>query len=628
MVDFNVFDSILDAVFVVMGDGKIVYCNDPAATLCQTSARRVIGKVLISDLITSATPGILPFNEESQGRTSPSPYLETEIGFTKDGSVGKVQLAVRPLDEEHWAFFLRDVTLEEALHSKYRSELAQKEDYARNLEKLVEARTAELRSVNQTLNAILDSLGQGFFTFNNYGDTGEVFTKACEDILEGTPKSRKAWVVLGVPEGELKQFQMWTDSLFKELLPFEDLKSLGPSNYPHSKGKFIVLDYYPIRREGSSISDVVVVATDKTAEHEAQKALEAERQFAAMIVKYTKNKDQFLQFLASVRQSIDRLTTLAHQPWTSASAGESFRILHTLEGEAGTFSLNDLRHLSREPQNILHTSKEGLTAEALSAYSQSLENLRLGFEKFLNDQRDLIKIPQGEISRTLEVQQASVTKFLDEVKRLPSSAKVYEGGLDLFLREPIENRLRYYDGLVHSVAEKLGKKVHPIRIHGGEIRIFPEAYERFFSSLVHAFRNAVDHGLESPEEREWGGKDPAGLISVDVTSSAKGIHLEISDDGKGIDPAVIRKKLAEKFPDKDFSKATDEEVIQEVCNPGFSSRDSVGEFSGRGVGLDALKEEVLRIGGTLRLESKVNQGTKIEIDLPNLSGDSAMLRSA
>lgn len=628
MIDFNVFDSILDAVFVVTGDGKIVYCNDPAATLCQTSARRVIGKALISDLITLATPGILPFNEESQGRTSPSPYLETEITFAKDGSAGKVQLAVRPLDGANWVFFLRDVTLEEALHSKYRSELAQKEDYARNLEKLVEARTAELRSVNQTLNAILDSLGQGFFTFNNYGDTGEVFTKACEEILEGIPKSRKAWVVLGVPEGEMKQFEMWMDSLFKELLPFEDLKGLGPSNFPHSKGKFVVLDYYPIRREGSAISDVVVVATDKTAEHEAQKALEAERQFAAMIVKYTKNKDQFLQFLASVHRSIDSLMGMARQPWTSASANESFRILHTLEGEAGTFSLSDLRQLSREPQNILHASKEGLSEKALDAYSQSLKNLKQGFEKFLHDYRDLIKIPQGEVSRTLEVSQTSVAKFLGEVKKLPSSTRVFESGMDLFLREPVENRLRYYDGLVQSVAERLGKKVHPIRINGGEIRIFPEAYERFFASLVHAFRNAVDHGLESPEEREWGGKDPSGLISVGVSSSDKGIHFEISDDGKGIDPAIIRKKLAEKFPDKDFSKASDEEVIQEVCNPGFSSRDAVGEFSGRGVGLDALKEEVLRIGGSLRLESKVNQGTKIEIDLPYLSGDSAMLRSA
>lgn len=630
MVDYSIFDSILDSAFIVDGDGKIVYCNDAAATLCQTSVRRLTGKVVLSDLLHVAEPNIFPFTADSQGRLSPTSFIETEFKLLKVERTGKVQLAIRPVDETSWAFFLRDVSLEEALHTKYRSELAQKEDYARNLEKLVEARTAELASVNQTLNAILDSLGQGFFTFNTYGDAGEVYTKACEDILEGAPKGRKAWVVLGVPDKELKQFQSWMDSLFKEVLPFDDLKPLGPSNFPHSKGRHVVLDYFPIRRDQTSITDVVVVATDKTAEYQAQKALEAERLYASMIVKFTKNKDQFLSFLASVRISMKQLKGLAESKWSAESVNESFRILHTLEGEAGTFSLSELRRLSRECQHVLEPFKgeANVPLRPVLSYLNSLKALSAGFEAFLVEQKDLIKLPDGEVSRTLEIPHADISAFLNDVKSLPSGDTMFAKGLDMFLKEPVEKRLKYFDGLIQTVAERLGKKVKPLKIQGGDLRIFPEPYERMFSSLVHAFRNAVDHGLESPEDREWGGKDPAGLISIMVKPSNRGMSLIVKDDGRGIDPAVIRKKLSDKFPEKDYASMSDEEIIQQVCQPGFSSRESVGEFSGRGVGLDALREEVVKVGGTLQVKSKVNEGTEIDIFIPDLSGSSSSLRSA
>ncbi|NJM09771.1 MAG: hypothetical protein HC883_02430 [Bdellovibrionaceae bacterium] len=178
------------------------------------------------------------------------------------------------------------------------------------------------------------------------------------------------------------------------------------------------------------------------------------------------------------------------------------------------------------------------------------------------------------------------------------------------------------------LVERLGKKVKPLLVEGGDLRIYPEPYQRLFSNLVHAFRNAVDHGLESPDEREWSGKDPAGQICVKVESLKGEIHMAISDDGKGIDPAVIREKLKSKFPQKDFTSQSDDEIIQFVCMPGFSSRESVGEFSGRGVGLDALREEVLKMGGHLHLKSKVGVGTTIELRFPELADEPAMLRSA
>ncbi len=621
MVDFSVFDSILDCAFVVDGEGKIIYCNDPGATFCQSSVRRINGKLKLSDLIAVQTPNVLPFNETSEGRLEPSPYMETEFTILKDGKTGKAQMAVRPLDGGHWVFFIRDVSLEEALHSKYRSELSQKEEYARNLEKLVEARTAELNLVNQTLKAILNSLGQGFFTFNADGECGSVFTKACEEILEGTPKNRKAWEVLGVQQGELEQFKKWSESVFKEFLPFEDMKGLGPDIYPHSQNKRVVLDYFPIRREADKISDVVVVATDKTAEFEAQKALENERQFASMVVKYMKNKEQFLQFLASVRQSFKPLRAMALKPMNSEELNESFRILHTLEGEAGTFSLAELKQLSRVCQHILEPfkGKSQLDGPSLGEYGEALAGMENHFEAFLKANNGIFNVPEGDVARTVEISLPSLHQFLSELEEDPSNPGLSLRFQEQFLKIPMESCLKYFDGLIQGVAERVDKRVKPLLIEDGGLRIYPEPYQKIFSGLVHAFRNAVDHGLETPDEREWGGKDPAGQIKVHVEFQNGFFHMDISDDGKGIDPAVIREKLKSKFPYKDFTSQSDEEIIQSVCMPGFSSRESVGEFSGRGVGLDALREELLRAGGSLHIQSKVGEGTVIHLEFPEVS---------
>src|ERR1044072_2307774 len=179
MAELAVFVYLLHSFFVVDGDGKIVYCNEMAATLCQSSVRRLSGKAMFHDVLEFKEPGLLPFNTESHGRNSPSPQIETAYTFKKIEKAGKTQLTVRPIgDGKHWVFFMHDVSLEETLAAKYKAELQKTEEYARSLEKMVEARTAELRKVNQTLNAILDSLGQGFFTFNVEGNCGEVFTRA------------------------------------------------------------------------------------------------------------------------------------------------------------------------------------------------------------------------------------------------------------------------------------------------------------------------------------------------------------------------------------------------------------------------------------------------------------------
>lgn len=643
MADYSVFDSFLDSVFVVDTNLKVLYCNDPAANLCQTSVRRILGKSVLSDLI-KFSDITLPFPEIISGQNTPGSYIETEFSLLKAEKVGKVQLVVHPIGEGCYTVIMHDVGLEEALHSKYRAELAQKEgyineleearrkleDYSRNLEAIVSERTLELRKLNETLSAVLNSLGQGFLTFNKAGETGKVYTKACAEIMGTAPDGKNIKQLLRIDEAKISEFDMWLKALFSEALPFDNLKVLGPSTLPLTADKHITLDYYPLR-QNDQLTEVVTVATDKTAEWRAQLELERERQYASMVVRYVKNKDQFLQFLISLKKNLGAVEAIARSVMSQDQIDEAFRVLHTIEGEAGTFSVMSIRNLAKEAQKILEPLRKNQASigEVQKQFLDSVLELQSHLIQFLKENSHLIKLPKEGNSRTVEIEADDLRNFANQMSRDGVAKNLISDFFDTFLIEPVEKRFSAFEGLVQDVAIRLGKKIKPLVIVGGETKIHPEPYANFFASLVHVFRNAVDHGIEPPDERGWIEKDEAGQIQISFEQKGQYYLLRIEDDGQGIDRSRLRKKLSERFPNQDFANLGDDELIQCIFLPGFSSRETIGEFSGRGVGMDAVKAEVSRIGGTVKVFSEEGKGSRFEFELPVLGFEMLpFLRSA
>lgn len=327
-------------------------------------------------------------------------------------------------------------------------------------------------------------------------------------------------------------------------------------------------------------------------------ALEAECGFAAMIVCLLRNRDQFMRFLVSAQETVVGLVDRAKSGLKSDQLSEEFRILHTLEGEAGTFSIPVLVNAARTSQALLEPFL-GLyetPVEIQSRYLESILRMHSKFEMFIRRHDELFKMNKG------------FEKVLFKV--------------------PLVSRLDYFNHLLQTMSTSLEKKVKPLVIEGGDLLIYPEPYERFFSALVHVFRNAMDHGIETPEQREAIGKPLEGEIRIAAQRRDGRIMITVIDDGRGIDPNAIRSRLLEKFPDCDFSQQSDEQVICNVITPGFSSREEVGEFSGRGLGLDALRKEIFRLGGSLSLTSKWGQGTVIDMHLPDLDHQVNWSRSA
>jgi chemosensory pili system protein ChpA (sensor histidine kinase/response regulator) len=154
-------------------------------------------------------------------------------------------------------------------------------------------------------------------------------------------------------------------------------------------------------------------------------------------------------------------------------------------------------------------------------------------------------------------------------------------------------------------------------------------YARLQIILEHMVRNALDHGIESPDDRVAMGKPTGGRITIDVRKSGGDYLIRLSDDGKGIDPDAIRESAYEKGLEVDVDELTDEEAMRLIFHKGFSTADELSEVSGRGVGMDIVLTELQQIGGDIQIQSALGLGTSFDVRIPsNVSVNGALLVDA
>jgi two-component system chemotaxis sensor kinase CheA len=655
-MDYSFFDSLIDGVFIIDQEKNIIYCNEAAATLTHSSVKRLtkLQNIKISSVISVSEIDYFISEDGTTGKDSPAPVQEMDMFVLKENSSLKVQLSVQPFEDpegnDRWAVMIHDVTLEERLHTKYQGELEQKEDmiaelkdaraqlvqYSKNLEAMVEERTKQVKKANKMLQAIMNSLGQGFLVFDSSGVCGDIYTEACKKILETSPKNKNIADILHLSVGDREQFEQWRTATFSQALPFDSMKELAPKEFRHSEEeRFITLDYFPIFTEDDQLENVVLVATDKTVEHQANLALEKEREFVKMVTKLIRNKNQFSEFLKATKDNIFAIQRILQETKDQLDPDFLFRALHTLEGEAAAFHAWKIRQKLRDFQTQLEPiRKEGRSPE-LEELDQLLEacgHLRSSYYEFIKDNQDIFDLVSLNEERKIELSAKDLLSFAESLEAAGVHKEIVEDFKMEFVFQDVPALLQHYNDAVQQVAQRQEKKVKPIVFENEGVRLLPEAYNKFVASLVHVFRNSVDHGIESPSERAAAGKDEFGHIVVSSKfvelDGQRRIHLIIRDDGKGIDIKKLREKLIkDKGPD-DTARMTDNEVMLSIFEAGVSSRDQVGEFSGRGVGMDAVKDAVQEIGGQIRVDSTFGRETIITIDLPDLSRETASIAAA
>jgi two-component system chemotaxis sensor kinase CheA len=176
---------------------------------------------------------------------------------------------------------------------------------------------------------------------------------------------------------------------------------------------------------------------------------------------------------------------------------------------------------------------------------------------------------------------------------------------------------RRFPRLVRDLSGKLNKRIR-LELDGEDVEADKDVVQDLFDPLMHLMRNSLDHGLEGPEERTRAGKPPEGTIRLSATGQEDQVVIELSDDGRGIDPSALKAKaIARGFVTAEAAaKLSDEEALQLIFLAGFSTVEKVTDLSGRGVGMDVVRSMVARVGGQLTLKSVVGKGTTTTITLP------------
>jgi two-component system chemotaxis sensor kinase CheA len=171
--------------------------------------------------------------------------------------------------------------------------------------------------------------------------------------------------------------------------------------------------------------------------------------------------------------------------------------------------------------------------------------------------------------------------------------------------------------LVRDLSKETGKEIE-LKIKGEETELDKTLIEEINDPLVHLIRNSVDHGIESPDEREEAKKPRSGKIVLDANQEGNNIHITITDDGKGIDPEKIKNHAIKKglITEEKAQELTEKESFNLIFAPGFSTAAKVTNVSGRGVGMDVVKTNVAKLRGSIDIESELGKGTKITISLP------------
>ncbi len=181
---------------------------------------------------------------------------------------------------------------------------------------------------------------------------------------------------------------------------------------------------------------------------------------------------------------------------------------------------------------------------------------------------------------------------------------------------PLAGTFKKMVRLVHDTAIKAGKKVN-LELIGEETEVDKTVIEMISDPLVHIVRNAIDHGLENPEERAGTDKKESGTVTIEARHESGEVWITVSDDGKGMKRDVILNKALEKgLVDGDGSDLRDEDVFKLVFEPGFSTAAQVTEISGRGVGMDVVKKNIEKINGKVDIKSTMGKGSQFKMRIP------------
>lgn len=487
--------------------------------------------------------------------------------------------------------------------ARLNSEIARKnadlQDVNQNLEKIVAERTV-------TINTILDNVKFGFLLLGRDLRLREGFSKSCQDLLGDRLRA-------GMPFRELFHLQdhrnvalyeAFIEQAFEDFLPEEMTLRQIPSRLRISDRMLYV--QVTTVRSGGEVSSLLFTITDAT----SLEKVERENTRHKTLVRLLREIEAFRNFLDETKARLNLSRKLIR-------AGEHSKVraeMHTIKGNAAAFDLMDIASLIH---NIEDLPDIGL---------DSIDIIEKEFELFLQENYEILQInfSGDSTDNTLVIEQ----KHLDDiVLRIgeSSSSEEMRSRVNDWVADMRYKQARVLIGALPEYGERLASRLEKsvdIKVEGADTRMDPDVMRPVMHSLIHLVRNAIDHGLESPGERESLHKSVRGSIIINCRADSDAWLVTFADDGRGINLAkVIQKALKNgHIAESSLGRMSREEQLSLIFLSGMSTSENVTDISGRGVGMHAVQQAVENAGGSLTISSEEGRGTLIALRIPKVRG--------
>lgn len=511
-------------------------------------------------------------------------------------------------------------------------------------------------AAKRSVDSMLEAFPQGLVTVDRKGVVrpGHARRTASKVGLVDSETLAGLHVVdlLGFEEELGRDMEFWLDIVHDRhgTMPFRDLVGLCPvSERQNRRGLLLRLEWVPLVGEGGVLDGLLLMIEDVTEkrriEQEMRKLSKLHDENVELITQIVNlEPDEVQDFVFDSTGLLDQARQIVQGAHRDRQFIEGlYRTIHTLKGNSGQFQFKGLQNLAMEIENSISRLRdeallddtESVSGEQFGLISEGLEEAE-AYIRRLEDMRSKLGSKSESVQDKAARSVPTVMVPLEQVDILSASLwAAREAGIGhgwssialgtlaqtaamaASLREVELSRLA---PSLQQVAEKAGarlKKRMRFSMVGG-VAVDVEVVRELHRCFVHLLNNSLDHGIESPEEREAAHKLETGLISIEAFREGRDVVVAFMDDGRGIDFSALRGIIAGKglVPASDAARLTDLEACDYLFHSGFTTRGTVTEFSGRGVGLDVVRSTLQQLGGSVAIESSTGKGTRFVLRIP------------
>lgn len=488
-----------------------------------------------------------------------------------------------------------------------------------NLHKTLSILNAVLETKSKKEKTLLDNSGQGFLTFDEDFLVDNTYSKKCVQLLGSNIGDKDISNLLSLDAKDTSSFKSFVLGALKvdNKIIQKSMLSLLPSEIT-IRDKDLQLEYKIV--EGNK---TMLIITNVTQQNILREKLEIEQNTAKMMMTIIENSASFHDIKRDFAYFIEHRSHYISTSRTSMkNMSNLYREIHTFKGVFSQFFMNDiaseLHDIESQISNFIKDGKN-ITNDQILSFINDID-----FDNIINDEYNTISKLLGEEfacgDNVLIIDADSLKSIEDRYVSLLESCNINNelsnnilNDIKKHTQRKLKSQLKSYIGLAKRVSQDLEKEIYDFEIVGDENVIITDKLVPFVKSLVHVFRNSVDHGIETPEKRLELDKDEIGSISCSFNSSDDGLQIVISDDGAGIDIEKIKMKISKEV---DVSSLDDGDIYQYIFEDDLSTKDEISELSGRGIGMGAVKQVVDSLNGTIEIQSKINIGTTFIFNLP------------